>query len=99
MRIEPKIGDLVQRIGDDQAQVGYSVTGRSGGRMTLCVICTVHKKMRSACFLVEPQKQVRRVSWFGPRNQQLRFDDLVLKITATVSLFELQNQVRVGLSV
>jgi hypothetical protein len=27
MRIEAGVGDLVRRIGDDQAQVGYSVAG------------------------------------------------------------------------
>jgi hypothetical protein len=32
MRIEVGVGDLVRRIIDDQAQVGYSVAGRSGGR-------------------------------------------------------------------
>jgi hypothetical protein len=42
------------------AQVGYSVVGRSGGQVMLCVICTVHKEMRSVCFLVEPQNQGRR---------------------------------------
>jgi hypothetical protein len=31
MRIKTGIGDLVRRIGDDQAQVGYSVARRSGG--------------------------------------------------------------------
>jgi hypothetical protein len=51
------VGDLVQRIGDGQAQVGYSVVGRSEGRMTSCAVCTVHKEMRSTCFLVEPQNQ------------------------------------------
>jgi hypothetical protein len=41
-------------------QVGYSVAGRSRGRVVLCVICTVHIKTRSAGFLVEPQNQGRR---------------------------------------
>jgi hypothetical protein len=41
-------------------QVGYSVTGRSGGRVTPCVVCTVHVEMRSAGFLVEPQNQGRQ---------------------------------------
>jgi hypothetical protein len=35
------------------AQVGYSVAGRSGGRVTPCAICTVHVETRSAGFLVE----------------------------------------------
>jgi hypothetical protein len=30
MRIEAGVGDLVRRIGDTQAQVGYSVARRSG---------------------------------------------------------------------
>jgi hypothetical protein len=34
MRIVAGVGDLVQRIRDDEAQVGYSVAGRSGGRVT-----------------------------------------------------------------
>jgi hypothetical protein len=49
------VEDLVQRTGDGQAHVRYLVAGRSGGRMTLCAICTVHKERRSAGFLVEPQ--------------------------------------------
>jgi hypothetical protein len=41
--------------------VGYSVAERSVGRMTLCAICTVHEKMMSSGFLVEPKNQGR---WF-----------------------------------
>jgi hypothetical protein len=51
------VGDLVWRIGDGQAQVEYSVAGRSRGQVTLCVVCTVHEEMRSTSFLVEPQNQ------------------------------------------
>jgi hypothetical protein len=47
MRIEAGVGDLVQRTGDDQAQVGYSVVGPSRGRVTLCAVYTVHKEMIS----------------------------------------------------
>jgi hypothetical protein len=43
------------------AQVRYSVAGRSGGRVMSCAVCTVHIKMRSKSFLVEPQNQV---VWF-----------------------------------
>jgi hypothetical protein len=45
---------------------GWSRTGRVlgvqtiEGRVTLCVVCTVHKEMRSAGFLVEPPNQGRR---------------------------------------
>jgi hypothetical protein len=41
------------------AQVGYSVAGRSRGRMAPCAVCTWHVKTRSASFLVEPQNQGR----------------------------------------
>jgi hypothetical protein len=50
-------------------------------------------------FLVQPQNQGRWVSRFGPQNRQLRFGDLVHKITAMVSWFGTQNQVGYGLSV
>jgi hypothetical protein len=39
------------------AQVGYSMAGRLGGRVTPCAVCTMHEKMRIAYFLVEPQNQ------------------------------------------
>jgi hypothetical protein len=39
------------------AQVGYSVVGRSRGRVTPCPVCTWHMETRSAGFLVEPQNQ------------------------------------------
>jgi hypothetical protein len=50
---------LVQRIGM-VAHVRYLVAGRSGGRVILCVVCTVHMEPRSVGFLVEPQNQCRR---------------------------------------
>jgi hypothetical protein len=55
MRIMVRVGDLVWRTGDDQAQVGYSMAKRSGGRVMLCAVCTMHAEMKSASFLVEPQ--------------------------------------------
>jgi hypothetical protein len=36
------------------AQVGYSVVGRSRGRVTPCAVYTMHVETRSAGFLVEP---------------------------------------------
>jgi hypothetical protein len=41
-RIEVGLGDLVLRIGDDQAQGRYSVAGRLGGRVTPCAIHIIH---------------------------------------------------------
>jgi hypothetical protein len=55
MRIVAGVGDLVQRIEDGQAQVDYSVAGRSEGRVTSYAICTVHEEMSNVSFLVEPQ--------------------------------------------
>jgi hypothetical protein len=95
----------VQRIGDDQVQVGYSVARRSGGRVTLCAIRIVHvEETRSVGFSIWASKPMgtvcqwfglkttATVSWFGPQNQGRRFGDLGLKITATVSWFGPQNQ-------
>jgi hypothetical protein len=53
MRIKAGVGDLVRRIRDDQAQVMYSVAGRSGGRVMSCVIHIIHvEETRSAGFPV-----------------------------------------------
>jgi hypothetical protein len=60
MSIVAGVGDLVQRIRDGQAQVGYSMAGRSGGRVMPCVICIVHMETMSVGFLVEPQNQDRQ---------------------------------------
>jgi hypothetical protein len=65
----------------------------------LYAVCAVHKETRSAGFLVELQNQGRWVSWFGPQNWQVRFGDMGLKSTATVSWFESRNQAGDGLSV
>jgi hypothetical protein len=67
--------------------------------MMLCAVCTVHKETRSADFLVLARNQGQRVSQFGPQNQQLRFINLGLKITATVSWFRPQNHAGDGLSI
>jgi hypothetical protein len=42
------------------AQVGYSMAGRSRGRVASCAVCTLHVETRNAGFLVEPQNQGRR---------------------------------------
>jgi hypothetical protein len=51
-RIMVGVGDLVQRIRHGQTYVGYSVARRSGGRVTPCAVCTMHKETRSAGLLV-----------------------------------------------
>jgi hypothetical protein len=58
-RIVAEVGDLLQMTEDGQTQVGYSVAGRSGGRVTPCAVCTMHIETRSASFLVEHQNQGR----------------------------------------
>jgi hypothetical protein len=50
----------------------------------------------SPCLASKPRVTVSR---FGHQNRQLRFVDLGLKITATVSWFRPQNQVGFDLSV
>jgi hypothetical protein len=52
MRTEEGVADLVQRTGDGQAQVRYLMVGQSRGRVTLCVVCTMHKETRRVNFLV-----------------------------------------------
>jgi hypothetical protein len=59
MMIVTGVGDLSQRIMDDQAHVRYSVTGRSRAQMTLCAVYTVHKETTSINFLVWSQNQGR----------------------------------------
>jgi hypothetical protein len=49
--------------------------------------------------LVWPQNWWRRIFQFLPQKQQLRFGNLDIKITATVSCFGPKNQVGYGLSV
>jgi hypothetical protein len=78
-------------------QVGYSVVGRSRGRVTLCAVCIVHEVMRSTSFLVEHQNQgrrfvsglaskpLKRFSSVWPQNRWLRFFGLCLK-TGSYSL-------------
>jgi hypothetical protein len=80
-RIVTGVGDLVQRTRDGQAQVEYSVVGRSKGQVMLYPVCTVHKETKSAGFFVWPQNQGRRfisglaskslgrVFRFGPQNR------------------------------
>jgi hypothetical protein len=54
MRNEAGVCHMVQRTGDSQEQVGYSVAGRSRGRVMLCAVYTVYKETRSTGFLVQP---------------------------------------------
>jgi hypothetical protein len=99
MRIVARVGDLVQRTGDGQAQVGYLVVGRSRGQMTLCAVCTMYKEASSACFLIWPQNHGRWFLLVWPQNRQLQFGDLSLKFTSTISLLAPQNQTGYDLSV
>jgi hypothetical protein len=65
-RIEAGVGDLVWRIGNDQAQVRYSVAGWSRGRVTSYAIHIIHvEQTRSACFFSLASKPVGMVcQWF-----------------------------------
>jgi hypothetical protein len=72
----------VQRIEDGQAQVKYSVAGRSEGRVMPCVIYTMHKEHE---FFGLASKARLTVFLFGPQNRHRRFGDLGLKIIVMVS--------------
>jgi hypothetical protein len=68
------------------AQVGYSVTRRSRGRVTSCAVCIWHVETRKAGFLVEPQNQGRRfVSGLASKPAAAVFSSLASKLVATVS--------------
>jgi hypothetical protein len=67
------------------AQVGYSVAGRSKGRVAPCAVCTVHVETRSTSFLVEPQNQGRRFEWFALKTTRTVFAGLASKPVVTVS--------------
>jgi hypothetical protein len=56
-----------------------------GLKTTRTVFSSLASKSVTTVFSDFASKPVGRVFWFGPQNRQLRFDDLVLKITATVS--------------
>jgi hypothetical protein len=68
------------------AQVGYSVAGRSRGRVAPCAVCTGHVETRSVDFLVEPQNQGGGgFPDLGVKTGSLGLVIWGLKITATVS--------------
>jgi hypothetical protein len=58
IRIEAGVGDLVQRIENDQAKIGYLVVERSRGQVTLFAVYTLHEEMRSMSFLVSLKTKV-----------------------------------------
>jgi hypothetical protein len=59
------------------AQVGYSVVGRSRGRVAPCAVCTWHVETRSVGFLVEPQNQGRVAAPDLPRAGQRELEPQV----------------------
>jgi hypothetical protein len=82
----------------------WSSTGRILGDRTIersgdavCGLYRAHRDKEHE-FLGRASKSWSTVFWFMPQNRQLRFDDLRLKITATVSWFEPKNQASFGLS-
>jgi hypothetical protein len=92
-------------------QIGYSVAGRSRGRVAPCAVYTWHVETRSASFLGEPQNQGRRFvsglaseplgrfSPVWPQNWWRRFLPVWPQNRWSVSWFGPQNQVGIGLSV
>jgi hypothetical protein len=92
-----------KRLGaEDQgwSSIGRVLAGRTIGRLDNVVCDLYHTQgYKERGFLVEPQNQGRRVFQFGPQNRQVRFGDLGVNITATVSWFGPQNQAGFSLSV
>jgi hypothetical protein len=60
-------------------QVGYSVVGLSRGRVTPCAVRTMHMKMRSTCFLVDPNQARRFVSGLASKPLGWFLSGLALK--------------------
>jgi hypothetical protein len=82
------------------AQVGYSVAGRSRGRVAPCAVCTGHVETRSAGFLVEPQNQGGEgFSGLGLKTGSSGLVIWASKSPRRVFWFGSQNQVGFGLSV
>jgi hypothetical protein len=97
--------DLGRRRRPGAEDRGWSSPGRVlVGRMirrsddTVCGLHRAHGDEESG-FLGWASKLRSTVSRFGAQNQQLRLDDLVLKITAMGFLVEPQNQTSGGFSV
>jgi hypothetical protein len=68
-------------------------------KITRTIFSGLTSKPVATVFFGLASKLVDRVSQFGPQNRLLRFGDLSIKITTTVSWFVLQNQADFGLSV
>jgi hypothetical protein len=70
---------------------GLKTTGTVFSSLASKLVVTVSSDLTS--------KSMAQVFRFGSQNRQLRFGDLGLKITASVSWFRAQNQVGFGLSI
>jgi hypothetical protein len=68
-------------------------------KLAVTVFSGLTSKPVTTVSLSLPSKLAAWVSQFGLQNRQLRFGDLDLKITVTVSWFRHQNQAGFGLSV
>jgi hypothetical protein len=67
-RIETVVGDPVQRIGDGEAQVGYSMARRSRGQVTLCVVAPCTRKRGARVSLFGIKTKVNSLSVVWPQN-------------------------------
>jgi hypothetical protein len=70
-----------------------------GLKTTWAVFSGLASKPVATIFSGLASNLVAQISEFGPQYQQLRFGDLGLKITTTISWFGPQNQAGFGLSV
>jgi hypothetical protein len=75
--------------------IGYSAAGRSGGRVTLCAVCTVHEvrvSWSTVCEWFAFNTTQTVCEWFGLKTTQTVFSSLTLKSVARVSRFGPQNR-------
>jgi hypothetical protein len=72
-RIVAGIGDLVQRIGDGQAQVGNSVVRQLRGRVTLCAVVSGPSSTQLGRACVGP----KAVSHVSAHLAQAKFPDIL----------------------
>jgi hypothetical protein len=65
-------------------QVGYSVAGRSRGRVAPCAVCTWHVETRSVDFLVSLKPRLIVCEWFGLKTTRTVFAGLASKPVKTL---------------
>jgi hypothetical protein len=90
MSIETGVGHLVQRTGDGQAQVGYSVAEWSRGQVTLSTLCTRRWGAHISWFSLKTK--VGGLFWLASKSMATVCQWFGFKTTVMISYFDPQNQ-------